>query len=40
MYNDRAGCRIRAGGTQVVKTTEWSGSDSDAGCGVEYNATC
>jgi hypothetical protein len=38
--NHRAGFRIRDGGRQVVKTSERSGSDNNAGFGAGYNATC
>jgi len=37
--NDRAGFCIRDGGWQIFKTTERSGSDSNAGCVAGYNAT-
>jgi len=37
--NDRAGFWIRDGGRQVLKTSERSGSDNNAGCGAGYNAT-
>jgi len=37
--NDCAGFWIRDGGRQVVKTTERSGSASNAGCWAGYNAT-
>jgi len=38
--NDRPGLWIRDGGRHVLKTTERSGSASNAGGGTGYNATC